>query len=75
MSLLSSLFLHSSKPPTAAGFLWGGGGLGSGVKVDGRTGTQRILSVKCREEETIPAENDQLTQICRVLTVGQEVSE
>lgn len=42
MSLLSSLFLHSSKPPAAAaaaGFLWGGDGLGSGLKVDGSTGT------------------------------------
>lgn len=41
ISLLSSLFLHSSKPPGVTGFLWGGGGVGSGVKVVGRTGQKQ----------------------------------
>lgn len=41
ISLLSSLFLHSSKPPAAAGFLCGGEGLGSGVSVEGRTGDEK----------------------------------
>lgn len=37
MSLLSSLFLHSSKPVTATGFSWAGQEVISGVVVDGRT--------------------------------------
>lgn len=43
ISLFSSLFLHSSKPPAAAaGFLWGREGVVSWFRVDGRTGTQQI---------------------------------
>lgn len=38
MSLVSSLFLHSSKPVTVAGFGCAGQEVVSGVKADGGTG-------------------------------------
>lgn len=72
ISLFSSLFLHSSKPPAVVGFLWVGGGVVSGLRVDGRTGTQEI-NVNCAEMEEKTQQH--LIQMCRVLTVLQEFSE
>lgn len=45
MSLLSSLFLHSSKPVTAAGFSWAGQEVISRGEVDGRTERDAALNI------------------------------
>lgn len=44
MSLVSSLFLHSSRPETAAVFGWEGQEVDSGLKAEGGTGRRKHRS-------------------------------
>lgn len=77
ISLFSSLFRHSSKPPAAAaGFLWGREGV-VWLKVDGGTGTQQVnTTLPMQRRRNRPGRNGPTQlQICRVLTVCQELSE
>lgn len=52
MSLVSSLFRHSSKPVTVACFGWAGPEGVAGLKADGRTGETGAMTSQTAETES-----------------------